>query len=127
MGLHSGEPRLTPEGYTGVAVANAARIAGVAHGGQILLSQTTADLIGDPAEGVSLRGLGEHKLKDLPGPQRLYQVVAGGLALEFPSLKSLGRTRTNLPVQRPVLIGRDDELRTVTELLTGDCRLITLT
>jgi predicted ATPase/class 3 adenylate cyclase len=127
MGLHSGEPHVTPEGYAGIDVANAARIAGVAHGGQILLSQTTADLIGDPGVGVSARGLGEHALKDLPGPQELYQVVAEGLVLEFPPLKSLGSTLTNLPTQRPVLIGREEELREVTELLRGDRRLITLT
>jgi predicted ATPase len=74
-----------------------------------------------------MRGLGEHALKDLPGPQRLYQVLADGLADEFPPLESLGSTPTNLPAQRPVLIGRDEELREVTELLCGDRRLITLT
>jgi predicted ATPase/class 3 adenylate cyclase len=127
MGLHSGEPHLTPEGYAGIDIANAARIAAVAHGGQILLSQTTADLIGDPPEGVSVRGLGEHALKDLPGPQRLYQVVAGGLVSEFPPLKSLASAPTNLPTQRPELIGRDRELRELAELLRSDRRLITLT
>jgi predicted ATPase/class 3 adenylate cyclase len=127
MGLHSGEPHLTSEGYAGTAVANAARIAAVAYGGQILVSQATADLIADPPTGVSMRGLGEHVLKDLPGRQRLYQVLAEGLADEFPPLKSLGSTPTNLPAQRPVLIGRDEELREVTELLGGDRRLITLT
>ena len=126
MGLHSGEPHLTPEGYAGVDIANAARIAAVAHGGQILLSQTTADLA-DPAEGVSLRGLGEHTLKDVPGPQQLYQVVADGLTLEFPPLKSLGSVPTNLPAQRVELIGRDEELRELAGLLGGDRRLVTLT
>ena len=127
MGLHSGEPHLTPEGYAGIDIANAARIAAVAHGGQILLSQTTANLIGDPPEGVSVRGLGEHALKDLPGPQRLYQIVADGLAFEFPPLKSLASVATNLPAQRLELVGRDGELRELDELLRSDRRLITLT
>ncbi len=126
MGLHSGEPLLTADGYAGVDVANAARIAAVAHGGQILVSQTTADLVGHELRDVGLRDLGEHSLKDVR-PQRLHQVVADGLPYEFPPLRSLDSRSTNIPLNRPELIGRIEELREIAELLRGDRRLITLT
>jgi predicted ATPase/class 3 adenylate cyclase len=128
MGLHSGEPLLTPDGYAGVEVARAARISAVAHGGQIVLSQTTAELVGDHAQGITLLDLGEHVLKDLSRPQRLYQLGAAGLRDDFPPLTSIRDSRTNLPAQRPELIGREDELRRIAELLRGsDRRLVTLT
>ena len=128
MGLHSGEPLLTPDGYAGVEVARAARISAVAHGGQIVLSQTTAELIGDHAGGFALRDLGEHLLKDLSRPQRIFQLVAKGLRDDFPPLRSVRDGRTNLPVQRPELIGREDELHQLAQLLrNSDHRLVTLT
>jgi class 3 adenylate cyclase len=70
MGLHTGEPLLTEEGYVGIDVHRAARIAAAGHGGQILLSRSTRDLVGDGG----LRDLGEHRLKDLTAPERIYQV-----------------------------------------------------
>ncbi len=128
MGLHSGEPLLTPDGYAGVEVARAARISAVAHGGQIVLSQTTAELIGDHAAGFAVRDLGEHLLKDLDRPQRLFQLAAEGLRDDFPPLRSIRDPRTNLPAQRPELIGREVELRQLAQLLReSDRKLVTLT
>ena len=87
MGLHTTEPHVYAEGYVGVGVSRAARICGAAHGGQIVLSHATAGVIEDnaPAE-VALRDLGEHYLKDIPRPQRLFQIDADGLSSEFPPL-----------------------------------------
>src|SRR5438132_2504226 len=102
IGLHTGEPVVTEEGYVGIDVHRAARIMGAGHGGQVLLSETTARLLDSSA--AELRDLGEHRLKDLSAPQRLYQL--GGP--EFPPLRTL--YRTNLPVQATPLVGREREL-----------------
>ena len=88
MGLHTGEPLVTDEGYVGIDVHRAARIAAVGHGGQILVSQATRELVA--VDG--LRDLGEHRLKDLTAPERIYQLGDG----DFPPLKSLDHT--NLPI-----------------------------
>jgi predicted ATPase/class 3 adenylate cyclase len=117
MGLHTGEPLVTEEGYVGIDVHRAARIAAAAHGGQVLLSQTTRDLL---AEGFGLCDLGEHRLKDLSRPQRLYQLGDR----QFPPLKALNET--NLPPQPTSFIGRERELREVMNLV-GASRLVTLT
>jgi predicted ATPase/class 3 adenylate cyclase len=116
IGVHTGEPLLTEEGYVGIDVHRAARIAAAGHGGQVLLSQSTRDLVG--AQG--LQDLGEHRLKDLTAPERIYQLGDG----EFPPLKSLNQT--NLPVQPTPLVGRKRELEEVRELLQSH-RLVTLT
>jgi predicted ATPase/class 3 adenylate cyclase len=116
MGIHTGEPTRTDEGYVGIDVHRAARIAAAGHGGQVLVSQTTCDLL-DNAE---LRDLGEHRLKDLTAPQRLFQVGGG----EFPALKTLHQV--NLPVQPTPLVGRERELAELGELLQQH-RLVTLT
>src|SRR5438034_9534477 len=100
MGLHTGEPVLTDGGYVGIDVHRAARIAAAGHGGQVLVSQSTRDLAGEDG----LRDLGEHRLKDLTAPERIFQLGEG----EFPPLKSLHQT--NLPVQPMPLIGREREL-----------------
>ncbi len=90
MGLHTGEPLVARTGYVGMDVHLAARIAAVGHGGQVLLSQTTRDLIyQDLPTGASLRDLGEHKLKDIRYPQPIYQLNIQGLPSEFPPLKAL--------------------------------------
>jgi predicted ATPase/class 3 adenylate cyclase len=117
IGLHTGEPLLTEQGYVGIDVHRAARIAAVGHGGQILLSQSTCDLVGAD----SLRDLGEHRLKDLTAPERIYQLGDA----EFPPLKSL--SRGNLPVAATPLIGRDRELVELRTLLTDGNRLVTIT
>jgi hypothetical protein len=101
MGLHTGEPVVTDEGYVGMDVHRAARVMGAGHGGQVLLSQTTRDLLDAETQ---VRDLGEHRLKDLGAPQRLYQLGDG----DFPPLKTLHQT--NLPIQATPLIGREREL-----------------
>jgi predicted ATPase len=102
----------------GADVHRAARIAAAGHGGQVLVSSSTASLL----EGVALRDLGEHRFKDLAAAERVYQLGAG----DFPGLKSL--YRTNLPVPATPFLGRERELAEVVELLTReDVRLVTLT
>jgi predicted ATPase/class 3 adenylate cyclase len=116
MGLHTGEPMVTEEGYVGIDVHRAARIAAAGHGGQILVSQATRDLAGADR----LRDLGVHRLKDLAAPERLYQLDDG----EFPPLKSVDQT--NLPVQPTPFVGRERELAEVLALLDSH-RIVTLT
>ena len=115
IGIHTGTPHVTDEGYVGVDVHRAARIAACGHGGQVLVSASTAALVGTDR----LRDLGEHRLKDLSAPERIYQL--GGD--EFPALKSL--YRTNLPVPATPFLGRGNELAEVLDLLE-DARLLTL-
>ncbi len=118
MGIHTGEPLVTDEGYVGIDVHRAARIAGAAHGGQIVLSETTRGLLeGD----ISTRDLGEHRLKDLIGAERLYQLGEG----DFPSLKTLDAT--NLPIAASSLVGREHELSELVGLLSNGTRLLTVT
>jgi predicted ATPase/class 3 adenylate cyclase len=116
MGLHTGEPTVTEEGYVGIDVHRAARIAAAGHGGQILVSQATRDLAGADR----LRDLGVHRLKDLAAPERLYQLDDD----EFPPLKSVDQT--NLPVQPTPFVGRESELAEVLALLDVH-RIVTLT
>jgi predicted ATPase len=118
MGLHTGEPVVTDEGYVGIDVHRAARIAAAGHGGQVLLSKATRDLVSD----ADVRDLGEHRLKDLSAPERLFQLGA----TEFPRLKTL--YQTNLPVPATPFLGRERELDEVVRLLRHrDVRLLTLT
>jgi class 3 adenylate cyclase len=85
IGLHTGEPYVSEHGYTGIAVHRAARICTIAHGGQVLLSRSTAGIVEDAEiPGVGMRDLGEHWLKDFDRPERIYQLVVDGLAAEFP-------------------------------------------
>src|SRR6266700_662834 len=129
MGLHTGEPQLSSEGYVGIDVHHAARVMSAGHGGQVLLSQTTRDLVEhDLPDGVSLRDLGEHRLKDLQRPVHLYQLVIVGLPADFPPLKTLDTHPHNLPVQPTTLIGRENEVAAVVHLLQReDVGLVTLT
>jgi predicted ATPase/class 3 adenylate cyclase len=118
IGIHTGTPHVTEEGYVGPDVHRAARIAAAGHGGQILVSSSTASLI----DGDSLRDLGEHRLKDLAAPERIYQLRGEA----FPPLRSL--QQTNLPIPATPFLGRQRELDEVTALLGGgDARLLTLT
>jgi hypothetical protein len=99
----------------------------VAHGGQIVCSQSTADLARDALpDGVALIDLGEHRLRDLTRPERVFQVSASTLPSSFPALRSLDSYPTNLPVQMTGFVGRDDELNEVVAAL-GQGRLVTLT
>ena len=115
MGLHSGTPLLTEEGYVGPDVHRAARIAAAGHGRQILVSSSTAALV-----DAELCDLGPHRLKDLSAPERIFQLGDG----EFPPLKSLHQT--NLPIPATPFLGREKELPEVVGLLDGT-RLLTLT
>jgi predicted ATPase/class 3 adenylate cyclase len=118
MGLHTGEPRVTDEGYVGIDVHKAARIAAAGHGGQILLSEACARLL----DRQDLKDLGEHRLKDLSRPERLFQVGE----VEFPPLRTL--RRTNLPIAATPFLGRERELAEIIGIMRGgDVRLITLT
>jgi predicted ATPase/class 3 adenylate cyclase len=129
MGIHTGEPLRTDEGYVGMDIHRGARIAASGHGGQVLISQTARELVQDdlPEEFV-LRDLGEHRLRDLTRPQRIFQLVAEGLEREFPALATLENRPTNLPPQPTPLIGRVLELQEVVELMRRpDVHLLTLT
>src|SRR5205814_5712144 len=113
--------------YVGIDVHRAARIAAVAHGGQVLVSAATRMLAGaDLPEGVALRDLGDHRLKDLAQPERIYQLVIDGCPNEFPALHSLDLTPNNLPTQLTTFIGREKEIHDGLRLL-GGTRLLTLT
>src|SRR6266849_4241689 len=116
MGVHTGTPHVDEEGYVGVDVHRAARIAAAGHGGQVLISASTAALLGTD----ELRDLGEHRLKDLSAPERMYQLGDE----DFPPLKSL--YRTNLPIPATPFVGREHELAEVCGMLQ-DARLLTLT
>lgn len=125
--LHTGEAELRDGDYHGTALNRAARIMSVGHGGQVLLSAATASLIIDSRPGgVSLRDLGEHRLRDLSRPEHLYQLAADGLPADFPPLKSLDAFPGNLPVQLTTFVGREGELTEVKRLL-ATTRLLTLT
>jgi len=117
IGLHTGTPLLTEEGYAGGDVHRAARIAAAGHGGQVLVSSSTATLI-----EIELTDLGEHRLKDLSAPERISQLGDS----KFPPLRTV--RQTNLPVPLTPFLGRDKELAEVGELLgRRDVRLLTLT
>lgn len=128
-GLHTGQPSVTSTGYVGIDVPRAARICAAGHGGQTVMSHATRELIaGDLPEGVDLRDLGEHRLKDLTRPQRLFELVILGLPSVFPALRTLENRLTNLPVQPTPLIGRRRELASIGELISqDDVRFVTLT
>jgi predicted ATPase/class 3 adenylate cyclase len=127
MGLHSGEAQLAGGSLVGIDINRAARIAAVANGGQIIASEATRALAGGslPA-GVSLRDLGQHRLKDLSAPEHLVQVDAEGLRTEFPPLRSLDARPNNLPTQLTTFVGREAELIEARRLLEG-ARVLTLT
>jgi predicted ATPase len=117
MGLHTGTPLLTEEGYVGADVHRAARIAAAGHGRQILVSPASAAHV----DGVELRDLGEHRLKDFDEPIALFQLGRG----EFPPLKTI--SSTNLPRPASSFVGREREIADVTALLGDGSRLVTLT
>lgn len=118
MGIHTGTPYVTAEGYVGADVHRAARIAACGHGGQVLVSAAAAALF----DADRLRDLGEHRLKDLSAPERIYQLGEG----EFPPLKSLHQT--NLPVPATAFLGREREVSEVAGLLGAEgTRIVTLT
>jgi predicted ATPase/class 3 adenylate cyclase len=129
MALHTGNPETRGDDYVGPPLNRVARLLASGHGGQVLLSAATWELVRDqlPA-GASLRDLGEHRLKDLAHPEQIFQVAAPGLPGEFPPLKTLDAYPTNLPLQPTALIGREREVETICDLLRQpEARLLTLT
>ena len=117
MGMHTGEPAVAEEGYVGLDVVRAARIAAVAHGGQVLVSATTHALVaGDPVEGVGTIFLGEHQLKDLPAPVPIHQLVIAGLQTRFEML----RTETGSAAEPVPIAGRELEVaREIDDVVRG--------
>lgn len=128
MGLHTGNPGVLDGGYVGIDVHRAARIAGSAHGAQVVISAATAELVaGGLPSNVRLKDLGSFRLKDLPGPERLFQLTGAGLLDGFPPLKTLG-SASSLPRPATQLVGRDGELAELTaSLSSAGVRLVTLT
>ena len=126
MGLHTGTAHHRGGDYFGSTLNRAARLMGVAHGGQIVCSAATADLARDVLASVGFRDLGQHRLRDLSRPERIYQVQAPGLRSEFGPLASLDAFPGNLPLQVSSFIGRDREIARVAAALT-EARVVTLT
>ncbi|MGZ4212483.1 MAG: ATP-binding protein [Actinomycetota bacterium] len=128
IGMHTGEPMVVAGDYVGIDVHRAARIASAGHGGQILLSKTTRDLVDRTVpDGVTIDDLGEHRLKDLERPEWIFQLLIDGLDSEFPALKSL-ETPSNLPAEAGGFLGRERETADLTGLLErDDVRAVTLT
>src|SRR5712691_2463659 len=129
MGLHTGEVERQGDHYFGAALYRCGRLTDAAHGGQVLLSSATAELVREALPAAAdLRDLGDHRLKDLQRPQRVFQLVAPGLAVDFPALRTLESFRNNLPVQPTPVIGRRREVIAGRGLLQlPESRLVTLT
>ena len=128
MGLHPGSAEIQPDGkYEGyVTLASTQRVMSAAHGGQVLISHTTADLLSKLPEQVSLRDMGEHQLKSLRAPLQLYQLVATDLMQDFPPIESLNQFPNNLPIQLTSFIGCEKEIAEIKSALES-ARLLTLT
>jgi predicted ATPase/class 3 adenylate cyclase len=127
MGLHTGEGRLGGDDYFGIDVHRAARISASGHGGQVLVSDATRALVESALpDGVELRDLGSHRLKDIVHPERLHDLVIEGLPSDFPPIRTAEASPTNLPLERSSFVGRSDDVRRISELLQ-ETRLLTLT
>ena len=127
MGINAGAASLAGGSLVGLAINRAARIAGVAHGGQVLVSEAIRLLSGAALpDGASLVDLGRHRLKDLLEPEHLYQLLAPGIGDTFPPLATLDAHPNNLPTQLTSFVGRDDELARAGALLAAN-RLVTMT
>ncbi len=128
MGIHAGEPLVVDDNYVGIDVHRAARICDAAHGGQVILSESTyTKLSPDQKHELSTKDLGAHRLKDLEHPERILQLAPADLPAQFPPLRSL-RPPTNVPQQLEPLIGRHDDLQALrSKLLDDSVRLVTVT
>ena len=127
MGLHTGRGTLGGDSYVGLDVHRAARIAAAGRGGQLLISETTQALVENALpEQIALRDLGDHRLRDLERPERLYQVVIPGLPAEFPPIRSAEPRLGNLPTPLTTFVGRERALRDVKDLVSRS-KLVTLT
>jgi class 3 adenylate cyclase len=126
MALHAGEAEERGGDYFGRSLNKVARLLSAAHGGQILASAAVAELLSDQLPGAAcLCDLGQHRLRDLTAPERVYQLLGPGLANAFPPLRSLGALPNNLPQLPNPLIGRDRDVAEV-EALLAEHRLVTL-
>lgn len=126
-GIHTGNAQLRDGDYFGSAVNRAARLMGIGHGGQVLLSGITAGLLdGRLPTGASLLDLGDHRLRGLSRPERVFQLAAAGLPTSFPPLRTDQGPRGNLPEETTRFIGREGEVAAIRELL-DHTRLLTIT
>ena len=114
IGIHTGEPGLAGAGYHGLDVVRAARISGAAYGGQILVSRATRDLVGDALAEVSFLDIGEHGLREIDNPERIFQVVAPGLRDDFPPPRTADAARVMS------IGGREEELAAAAEAAVGE-------
>ena len=132
IGVHTGEAEVRQDDYVGMDVHRAARICAAGHGGQVLISSSTRELVADelPSD-VALRDLGRHRLKDLDRPEQLFQLVAGDLPADFPAPASLSPGSAGadgLPASPNRTIGREDDVQAIAaRLRVGGVRLLTLT
>ena len=126
--VHAGEAELRDGDYFGSVVNRAARVRAIAHGGQVLLTDTIAQLVRDalPADA-TLLDLGPQRLRDLSRPERVHQLCHPSLRGEFPTLRSLDARSHNLPIELTSFVGRERELNEVGKLLAHGHRLVTLT
>ena len=126
MAIHTGEAIARERDFFGVTLSRCARLVEVAHGGQVLVSAGSSPMADALGPEVGLLDLGEHRLRDLSEPERVFQVLAPGLRREFPDVRSLDAVRHNLPVMRSSFVGRQVQLTEVCELLLAG-RFVTLT
>ena len=127
MGLHTGDAEVRDGDYYGPATNRAARVMASAHGGQVVLSHATEEIVRDSLpEGVALVDLGEHRLPDLARPERVFQLAAPGLRRDFPPLRSLDALPGNLPSQLTSFVGRAHEREAIADALLAS-RLVTVT
>ena len=124
MAVHTGEAEERHGDYFGLAPSRAARLLAAGHGGQILVSAATREVLGE--SGFGFVDLGEHRLRDLARPEHVYQLLDEDLAAQFPALATVDLHANNLPVQLTSFIGRDREVREIIKLL-NEARLVTLT
>jgi predicted ATPase/class 3 adenylate cyclase len=126
MALHTGEAQERDGDYFGPTVNRVARLLAIGHGGQILLTRITAELLeSETALGADLRDLGVHRLKDITEPEQVFQLIGADLQTEFPALRSVGALPNNLPLQLTSFVGRQAELNTVASHMEQS-RLVTL-
>ena len=126
MGLHTGQATIGADGYVGFDVHRAARIAAAGYGGQVLLSESTHALVSrELPDGVAIRDLGRHRLKDLTVPERIFQLAVYGMEADFPALRTMDSSRTNLPAQLTSFVGRERELGELQALARAH-RLVTV-
>jgi predicted ATPase/class 3 adenylate cyclase len=128
MGLHTGPVERRGAHYFGPALYRCARLMATAHGGQVVLSEAAASLVADSFDDATLIDLGQHQLKDLQQPERVYQLAAAGLESEFPPLRSAGGRPNNLRADVKTFVGRQEELEALADLLLSpSVRVVTLT